>query len=1038
MRFLKIFNNDKLTFLSIITSISIVLSPMTWIGMQSDILTVEEHIEGENDGVSNNHQVIKSRQSPIKIITFSNGEYFINMNLTNPTGPGGPYENSSAAVQIPKNAQIRSASIDIEGLSTPIIDNIIGTHNFTDNVNTSAYAGPVFVEPPPGPLQDLKIIYQFNTSLRFNISAWDNQNVTNSTQGNGSFAFHLFQFDLGSEQFGAINLTWVGHGVQFTDPTQYLSKLFYWNGTEFIFLAVLSGGGGADLNTSLILDNIDILDTGGNLHVIATSPIENETITAQIVTDFIEVTTLKNGSGLSYPYNLTIDAGNDGSDDLVLLGELNKKIDITNNLNQALQDIINASGDGYGDIIIPLNFISERPGIINISNLEITYMLDVRPELILDIPNSTEIYEDSGWSGSSIYLLDHFYDKFGVQNLSFIVIYKQDESEVNCIVNQSSNKLEFFTSGGFNGIRDFRLAAVNKGLDGVKSTGDDITTLSNMFHVTALPSNDPPDIYQLAFPNGHKRAITSSKANLVYSNERAVEDTPFSVVVKAFDPDGDTVSYSTNLTDGLGSDDLEHFSIDSTTGVINFYPTTEDVGILHFNITVLDQNGSVPLSDYLNVELWVEEVNDPPVINTKGPLIAYENRWNYFQIEAFDEEGADLIYRSTVPGGNFFEFSIERNTGLIAILPNWADTGVLLINVSVQEVNGSGGLGPGKISYRDLEIRLINENDRPRIITVGGMAAIKNDFLLIEADEDAWLNLTVTYEDEEGDSVSFVGTPQLPTTSLPENFDIDETDGTISYHPPQIDKDTNIHFYVNLTVSDGNATNSTDHVWLEFQVRNVNDPPVITDYDYDVQDGRVTVTLNVSDPNNDDLKFIWDYGDGSPKITSYNTKEGIHTYAKPGVYNVTITVVDSSNVSSSMKFQLNLTQKDFPEVPSPLSPQTKEEDNSIWLIAGVALFIINMIVLIIILFLFFRRRSAILTAKEKEEIKALIKAGPPTGRPPEERKELMEGEKRLELGPDASRPPQKRLPPAEEERPRFQTTLARFGEIFGGKKDRKD
>ena len=40
--------------------------------------------------------------------------------------------------------------------------------------------------------------------------------------------------------------------------------------------------------------------------------------------------------------------------------------------------------------------------------------------------------------------------------------------------------------------------------------------------------------------------------------------------------------------------------------------------------------------------------------------------------------------------------------------------------------------------------------------------------------------------------------------------------------------------------------------------------------------------------------FVWDYGDGSPKDTAGFTPARFHTYAAPGTYNVTLTVLDTS------------------------------------------------------------------------------------------------------------------------------------------------
>ncbi len=70
----------------------------------------------------------------------------------------------------------------------------------------------------------------------------------------------------------------------------------------------------------------------------------------------------------------------------------------------------------------------------------------------------------------------------------------------------------------------------------------------------------------------------------------------------------------------------------------------------------------------------------------------------------------------------------------------------------------------------------------------------------------------------------------------------------------------------------------------------------IADFKYTVSGRNVTFTFTGYDPDNGKVKCYWDFGDGS-KATGCKVT---HTYKEYGEYNVTLTVVDDTNVSSSI------------------------------------------------------------------------------------------------------------------------------------------
>lgn len=988
----------------------------------------------EKDGMSDDSELSNAasmRQTIHVIKTLADGEDYLEFNMTTKSVSDGKYHNKTVMISVPRNSKIQSASFDVQGLSSPFPDNIISNHNFTSTSDKSGYAGIISADPPSGPPQTLKSQFKFTSTEIQKINAFDFLNVTNSSSGGGSYAFHMFEFNLSTEEFGAVNFTWVGHGVLMSDPAIYTSKLFYWNGTAFNLKAEPSGQGGSDFIVNTIIDDSGMLDQNGNLHVIIMSPAENATAGAELRSNFVQAQTLKNGTGLSFPYNLSVDIGDDGAHDSMLAGELHGPVSMSQDLVGAFQAEIDSAEDGYGNINIPMRFSSEKAGRINISNIYIAYTLLVVPELIQDIPNSTVIYEDSGWVASGINLSDYFNDGFGKQNLSYEFSYKQDESELDARINQSTDEPEFSSGVDFNGVREFRVMAMNKGVDGIKGNSDDKIAFSNIFHVTVLPSNDPPVISSLVFQSGTNKTVFSHNIKLIYSDERAVEDSMYILRINAYDPEGDDFNFSCNLTDGLGSDDLDNFQMEPDNGTITFLPTAADVGTVYFNITVTDKNTTGHLTDYLEVELWVDEWNDPPVITTEGPLTAYEDNLNYFQVEAFDEEGSQLIYRTNLTDGLGFDdrddLTINRDTGLIGFKPEHDDIGSVWINISVEDINEG-------MSYKHLEIIVKNVNDPPIVLNIGRMAAVKNEIMLFQVDYRTWLNLSIKYFDEDGDDVTFSARPLSPTENLPENFNIDNELDMIRFFPSKDVKDFQADFYVNITASDGNATSGTGFAWLEIQVLDINDPPEIFNVDFDIQSGRVTFKLNAGDLNGDITKVIWDFGDDSPSLTSYSTGWRNHSYSLPGNYTITVKVIDSHNASDTFIFHVNLTEDDFP--PRMTYKPPAEAESKAWFKLGIAAVIIMVLIIILIIYMILRRKQGALTKKEREDLKKFVEKefGLTRRKTPDIKLVLDddEGESTAKVEWEKSKDGNDF---DDNEDKQKQTKLSRFGAIFGGKKD---
>ncbi|CAB3289489.1 PKD domain containing protein [Methanocaldococcus lauensis] len=107
-----------------------------------------------------------------------------------------------------------------------------------------------------------------------------------------------------------------------------------------------------------------------------------------------------------------------------------------------------------------------------------------------------------------------------------------------------------------------------------------------------------------------------------------------------------------------------------------------------------------------------------------------------------------------------------------------------------------------------------------------------------------------------------------------------------------------------LTVWDGMG--KTDSVSVKFSI--INKPPV-SEFTYYPNLPKVnqTITFDASlsyDPEGKIVKYVWNFGDGN--INETNSSKITHIYTNPGTYNVTLTVYDNLNSSSSITKPVNV------------------------------------------------------------------------------------------------------------------------------------
>jgi len=187
-------------------------------------------------------------------------------------------------------------------------------------------------------------------------------------------------------------------------------------------------------------------------------------------------------------------------------------------------------------------------------------------------------------------------------------------------------------------------------------------------------------------------------------NQTAYEDTEFIYDIDAYDVDEDQITYSDNST---------LFNIDPDTGLIQFTPTIENTGERTINITITDIYLAENSSEFI---LTIHEIDDSPILDQIGDLVAPEDFEFSYDVNATDEEDAPngedgllkyyVNYTDLTP---FDLFTINEITGEFNFTPTNDQVGIHNLNFSVFDTYGN-------YDSEIVELNISNTNDPPFII----------------------------------------------------------------------------------------------------------------------------------------------------------------------------------------------------------------------------------------------------------------------------------------------------------------------------------
>ncbi|UBF28855.1 fibro-slime domain-containing protein [Kovacikia minuta CCNUW1] len=272
--------------------------------------------------------------------------------------------------------------------------------------------------------------------------------------------------------------------------------------------------------------------------------------------------------------------------------------------------------------------------------------------------------------------------------------------------------------------------------------------------------------------------------------ETAVAGLPYQYRVHAQDAEGDNLTFQ--LAQGP-----EGATIDGRTGVVNFRPTTGQLGNQSFGIAVNDGKGGTA-SQAFTLGVVADSPNTPPTITSTPRRQATLERPYAYEVEALDANGDPLTFSlTTAPTG----LTVDE-TGLITWRPTAGQFGVNSVGVQVSD-------GRGGIAIQNFEVAVGSQgsNQSPTITSTPVVTGTIN--------REYRYNLIA--QDPDGDPL------QWSLETAPTGMSVDSQRGTIRWLPT-VDQIGTHNVAVRVFDSFGGFSEQT----FDVAVRGANTPPVIT------------------------------------------------------------------------------------------------------------------------------------------------------------------------------------------------------------------
>lgn len=354
--------------------------------------------------------------------------------------------------------------------------------------------------------------------------------------------------------------------------------------------------------------------------------------------------------------------------------------------------------------------------------------------------------------------------------------------------------------------------------------------------------------------------------------ETATEDVEYIYDIEAFDFNNDILTYQlSSYPTGM--------TINSSSGLISWVPTNDQVGDHPVIALVADGNGGIDMQNYI---LTVLNANDAPIITSTPTLTATEDTKYNYDVEAYDIDVGDELNCSLIICPD--DMVIDVDSGMISWIPTNEQVGKNYVTVKVSDKYDG-------VATQAFTIIVTNVNDPPTITSTAITTAIEDS--------------TYMYDVQ---AVDIDPTKDVLTFSLnkfPTDMVIDPAAGEITWNPTNDQVGLN---NVAVVVSDGNGGSDTQSFSID--VTNMNDPPTITSNPVKtaVEDQQYIYDVEAEDI---DIGDMLSYGlDSSPGGMTIDTNSGIITW-KPtnedvGVIPISVKVVDSGSARATQAFTITV------------------------------------------------------------------------------------------------------------------------------------
>ncbi|NJO63026.1 MAG: PKD domain-containing protein [Richelia sp. RM2_1_2] len=267
-------------------------------------------------------------------------------------------------------------------------------------------------------------------------------------------------------------------------------------------------------------------------------------------------------------------------------------------------------------------------------------------------------------------------------------------------------------------------------------------------------------------------------------------------------------------------------------------------------LTVTDKDGGTD-SDTLQIQ-----------VNNAAPVITEING------DTNINEGAIAIFNVTAIGNELtytWDFGDDSDTASgVTVNHQFADNGTYLVTLTV--ANGTG-----------------STTSQTLTVNVDNVASVVN-----AGDNQITL---------EGTTVNFNGSFTDPGILDTHTIEWDFGDGSTvtDVLEPSHNYSQNGTYTVTLTITDSDGAATVDTLTVTVN----NAAPIITEIisDTNINEGNIAnFSATVTDPGNDILTYIWNFGDGTDPVVGNNVN---HKYLDNGTYIATLTVTDSDGASTT-------------------------------------------------------------------------------------------------------------------------------------------